>query len=47
MKMKYCQVCGMPMGDTDELYEIRDGFDYVFSLIMYKRLCFENCWRGL
>ena len=39
MEMKYCQVCGMPMGDTDELYGIeKDGT----KSNDYCKYCYDN-----
>lgn len=39
MEARYCQVCGMPMGDTDELYGTeKDGS----KSKDYCKYCYEN-----
>lgn len=39
MREKYCQCCGMPMGDTDEMYGTNlDGS----KSTDYCKFCFEN-----
>ena len=46
MNQKFCQCCGMPLGDTDELYGTNaDGSKNV----EYCSYCFENgrfCFNG-